>query len=88
MKLWKPGYGSVGWGGVTFCNYKWSDNWGILEKVLFEHELGDEELCQADIGRIIYAEEIIRAKFLGKKCTQSGSKEVCAAEIKGESSWR
>ena len=54
--------------------------------MLFEHKLEDEELCQADIGRIIYAEEIIRAKFLGKKCTQSGSKEVCAAEIKGESS--
>ena len=53
--------------------------------MLFEHKLGAEELCHADIGRIIHAEEVIRAKFLGKKCTQSGSKEVCAAEIKGES---
>ena len=74
--------------GRKVCNFKWGGKCGFLEKVPFEHNLGGEELCHADTGRTFHTEEIIRAKVLGKERTQSGSKEVCVAGIKGESGWR
>ena len=64
-RLNETGDAGVGRKGYSF---KWGGHRGSLEKVPSEQNLRDDGLCRAAI-RTFHAEEILRAKVLGKECT-------------------